>query len=75
MTTCGGANVFGWRNYALNPPPRRDLLLEMHGGGPKFLARPCELDQSATARVFWWRLTGIAKEQLEPELEERGETL
>lgn len=63
MSACGAANVFGWRHYASDPPPRHDLLLQMHNGGWNFMARPCEL--RGDLNNLWWRLTGIAKEQLE----------
>lgn len=73
MTTCAGANAFGWRCYLVDPPPAelRGVLLQFHyDGGPVHLGtmRPVS---AAKASRLWWRLTGIARERLEAVREPR----
>ena len=58
----------GWMNYMICPP-RRDLVVQFKRGGPfdekPFTAIPRQLPRGMNCSNLYWRLTGIAKAQLE----------
>ncbi len=64
----------GWLNY-IDSMPRQDLVLQFKRGGPydekPFTAVPCELPWEFNAANLYWRLTGIAKEQIAAERRHR----